>query len=150
MPLHTKPLPVPMLTQIMPPHGVTRPQCVEPYCCWDHYSDIIMSVMASQITSLTIVYPNVFSGADQIKHQSSTSLAFVRGIHRWPVNSLHKWPVIQKMFPFDDIIVPEYSVITRSVPWLLMPWLRAPAGHLQLWYWLCQIKTQQTNNAITT
>ena len=39
------------------------------------------------------------------KHQSSASLAFVRGIHRWPVNSSHKWPVTRKMFPFDDIIM---------------------------------------------
>ena len=29
-------------------------------------------------------------GADQRKHQSSASLAFVRGIHRWPVNALTK------------------------------------------------------------
>ena len=43
------------------------------------------------------------SGADQIKHQSSASLAFVRGINRWTVNSLHKWPVTRKMFPFDDV-----------------------------------------------
>ena len=41
-----------------------------------------MGVMASQITCLTIVYPTVYSGADQRKHQSSASLAFVRGIHR--------------------------------------------------------------------
>ena len=38
-------------------------------------------------------------------HQSSASLAFVRGIHRWPVNSPHKWPVTRKMFPFDDVIM---------------------------------------------
>ena len=31
--------------------------------------------------------------------------AFVRGIHRWPVNSPHKWPVTRKMFPFDDVIM---------------------------------------------
>ena len=43
-----------------------------------------MGVMASQITSLTIVYSTVYSGADQSKHQSSASLAFVWGIHRWP------------------------------------------------------------------
>ena len=49
-----------------------------------HYSDVIMSAMASQITSVTIVYSIVGSGADQRKHQSSTSLVFVRGIHRWP------------------------------------------------------------------
>ena len=40
---------------------------------------------------------------DQRKHQSSASLAFVRGIHRWPVNSPHKWPVTRKMLPYDDI-----------------------------------------------
>ena len=70
-----------------------------------HYSDIIMSLMASQITILTIVYSNVYSGVDQRKCQSSASLAFVRGIHRWPVNSPHKGLVMQKMFPFDDIIM---------------------------------------------
>ena len=63
-----------------------------------------MSSMASQITSLMIVY-SVYSGAHQRKHQSSVSLAFVRGIHRWPVNSPHKGPVTRKMFPFDDVIM---------------------------------------------
>ena len=58
-----------------------------------------------QITSLTIVYSTVYSDAHQKKHQSSASLAFVRGIHRWPVNSPHKWPVTRKMFPFDDVIM---------------------------------------------
>ena len=57
-----------------------------------------MRTMASQITSLTIVYSAVYSGADQRKHQSSASLAFVRGIHQWPVNSPHKWPVTRKSF----------------------------------------------------
>ena len=47
-----------------------------------HYSDAMIGVMASQITSLTIVYSIVESGANQRKHQSSASLAFVRGIHR--------------------------------------------------------------------
>ena len=64
-----------------------------------------MSKMASQITSLTIVYSTVYSGVDQRKHQSSTSLAFVRGIHRWPMNSPHKGPVTRKMFPFDDVVM---------------------------------------------
>ena len=64
-----------------------------------------MGAMASQITSLTIVYSAVYSGAGQRKHQSSASLAFVRGIHRWPVNSPHKGPVTRKMFPFDDVIM---------------------------------------------
>ena len=79
-----------------------------PQCQWsypDHYGDVIMGAIASQITSLTIVYSTVYSDADQRKHQSSALLAFVRGIHRWPVNSPHKGPVRQKMFPFDDAIM---------------------------------------------
>ena len=70
-----------------------------------HYTDVIMTEWASQITSLTIVYSAVYSGADQRKHQSSASLAFVRGIHRRPVNSPRKGPVTRKMFPFDDVIM---------------------------------------------
>ena len=63
-----------------------------------------MSVMASQITNLSIIYSTVYSGADKRKHQSSASLVFVRGIHLWPVNSPHKGPVTRKMFSFDDVI----------------------------------------------
>ena len=47
-----------------------------------HCSDVIMGAMGSQITSFTIVYTTVYSGADQRKHQSSASLPYVRGIHR--------------------------------------------------------------------
>ena len=70
-----------------------------------HYGDVIMSTIGSQITSLASVYSIVYSDADQRIHQSSASLAFVRGIHRGPVNSSHKWPVTRKMFPFDDVIM---------------------------------------------
>ena len=70
-----------------------------------HCIDGIMGVMASQITILTTVYSSAYSGADQRKHQSSASLAFVRGIHLWPVISPHKWPVTRKMFPYDDVIM---------------------------------------------
>ena len=70
-----------------------------------HYGDVIMGAKASQITSLVIVYSAFYSGTDQRKHQSSASLAFVRGIHRGTVNSPHKWPVTRKMFPFDDVIM---------------------------------------------
>ena len=45
-----------------------------------------------------MIYWTVYSGADQRKHQSSASLAFVRGIHRWPVNSPHKGLVTRKCF----------------------------------------------------
>ena len=58
-----------------------------------HYDDVIMTILASQITSLTVVYSIVYSGVNQRKHQSSASLAFVREIHRGPVNFPHKWPV---------------------------------------------------------
>ena len=64
-----------------------------------------MGTIASQITSLTIVYSIVYSDADQRKHQSSASMAFMREIHRGPVNSPHKWPVTRKMFPFGDVIM---------------------------------------------
>ena len=48
----------------------------------NHYTDVIMTTMASQITSFMVVYSIVYSGADQRKHQSSASLAFVRGLRR--------------------------------------------------------------------
>ena len=67
-----------------------------------------MGAMASQITSHTIVYSTVYSGADERKHQSYASLAFLRGIHRSPVNSPHNGPVTRKMFPFDDVILYGY------------------------------------------
>ena len=70
-----------------------------------HYNVAIMSAMVSQITGLTSVYSTVSSGTGQRKHQSSASLAFVREIHWWPVNSPHKGPVTRKMFPFPDVIM---------------------------------------------
>ena len=81
-----------------------------------HYSDVIMGAMVSQITSLTIVYSSVYSDTDQRKHQSSVSLAFVRGIHRWPVNSPHNGPVTRKMFPYDDVImaVSERKIVSNT------------------------------------
>ena len=68
-----------------------------------HYSYAILSAMASHITGVSIVCSTVGSGADQRKHQSSATLAFGWGIHRWPVNSPHKGLVTRKMFPFDGI-----------------------------------------------
>ena len=57
-----------------------------------------MDMMASQITSLTIVYSTVYLGADQRKHQSSASLAFVLGIHWSPVNSYTNGQRCRKYF----------------------------------------------------
>ena len=70
-----------------------------------------MDALACQITILTIVYSAIYSGADQRKHQSSASLAFVMGINRRPVNYPHKWPVMRKMLPFDDVIIFTYVCI---------------------------------------
>ena len=86
-----------------------------------NYNVVIMSTMASQITGLTIVYPSVYSGADQRKHQSSASLAFVRGIHWSPVSSPHKGPVTRKMFPFDDVIMKCLCLCLRFIwLWIIM------------------------------
>ena len=83
-----------------------------------HYCDVIMSAVASQITGVTIDYSTVCSGADQRKHQSSASLAFVRGIHRWTVNSPHKGPITRKMFPLS------YSRV-KPFLWLFLTWTHA-------------------------
>ena len=71
-----------------------------------------MGAVASQITSLTIVYWTVYSDADQIKHRSFASLPFVqvKGIHREPVSSPHKWPVTREKISFDDVIIKSKSV----------------------------------------
>ena len=74
-----------------------------PYCLY--ITDVIMSVMASQITGALIVYSTVCLGANQRKHQSSASLTFVRWIHRRPVYFPHKWPVTRKTFLFNDVIM---------------------------------------------
>ena len=84
-----------------------------------HYNDVIMSTMASQINSLMIVYSTVYSDIDERKHQNSSSLVFVRGIHRWPVNSLHKGPVTRKVVPFDDVIM--HSVRNIRLKWTTAP-----------------------------
>ena len=82
----------------------------------EHYRDVIMSTMASQITDNSIVCSTFCSGANQRKHQSSASLTFVRGIHRWPVVSNHKESGTRKMFPCDDVIMinSSYMRINRN------------------------------------
>ena len=105
-----KPLSEPMIVILLTHICVTRPKWVRiaaasPSGHKNHYGDVIMGAIASQVTSLTVVYSTIYSDADKKKHQSSASLAFVRGIHRGSANSPHKWPVTQKMFPFDDVIM---------------------------------------------
>ena len=81
------------------------------YCI--HYNDVIMSEIASEIPSFFIICSAIYSGADQSNHQSSASLAFVQGIHRW--HSPHKGPVTPLIFPFDDV-----NVIIKRGGWLWM------------------------------
>ena len=104
-----------------------------------------MGGIVSQIASLTIVYSTVYSDANRRKYEISASLAFVRGIHRGPVNSPHKWPVMRKKIPFDDVIMVWFCVIwwfwmeeahvsfvlRWAIEWQFPPWggascLRAP------------------------
>ena len=103
-----------------------------------HYNDVIMDTIASQITSLTIVYSTVYSDADQRKYQSSASLAFVRGIHRRPVNSPHTWPVTRKMFPFVDVIM---------LIWFIYPY--TPGSFTAIWIIWVKLDTDKSQQAIT-
>ena len=101
-----------------------------------HYSEVIMSAMASPITGVSSVYSTVCSGADQIRHQSSASLAFVRGIHRGPVNSPNKGPVTRKKFLFHDVIMWITSISTL---WMLVAKHRVkiqykPIYGIQYWH----------------
>ena len=112
-----------------------------------HYNDVIMSAMACQITSLTIVYSTVYSGAERRKHQSSVSLAFVRGIHRRPVNSLHKWPVMRKMFPFHDVIMEGFveACIQQNILYSNLHTLRYTETDIYKTQWVMSVpnRTQQ-------
>ena len=102
---------------------------------YKHYADVIMTTMASQITSLTIVYSIVYSDADQRKHQSFASLAFVWGIHRdrwiprtkgqlrgkcfhlmtssW--NQFERYPKLQRLPGANDLMMTQF-IATYSHP----------------------------------
>ena len=92
-----------------------------------HFSDIIMGAMASQIPNVSIVCSIIYSGANQRKHQSCMSLAFVGGIHR-TVDSPYKGPVTWKIFPFDDFIMWCTPCSSCSFPFIK---LRSQAPYLQ-------------------
>ena len=103
-----------------------------------HYNDVIMGAITSQITSFTIVFSTVYLDLDQRKHQSSASLAFVRGIHRRPVNSPHKGPVTRKMFPFDDVIMSTGYLYVRQSRRSLFPSRRHSNLKIRFQTWLRQ------------
>ena len=92
-----------------------------------------MGTMVSQIKSLTIVYSTVYSNADRRKHQSSASLAFVRGIHWWLVNSPHKWPVTWKKFPFDDVFMLWHMNMNATQTYTGSGNGLVPSGNIYLW-----------------
>ena len=95
-------------------------------------------------TSLTV--EAVYSGADQRKHQSSASLAFVRGIHRWPVNSSHKCPVTRKMFPLDDVIMRWLSMSANWVSIASCNGLSASSHYLNQ-FCRCQCRLENKGHA---
>ena len=95
-----------------------------------HYCVVIMSAMASEITRLTSVCSIGYSGAVHRKHQDSASLAFVRGIHRSPVNSPQKGPVTRKVFPFDDVII--FRLVVSALFAYILPCFRGRYNCKQL------------------
>ena len=106
-------------------------------CNYFHYNGVIMSAMASQNIILTIVYSTVIQ-AQIKKHKKSASLAFVRGIHGWLVNSPQKGPVTRKMFPFIDVImfcmnicsyITVYLAFSRKF-WNCFQWIWTQTLHL--------------------
>ena len=80
-----------------------------------YYNDVIISAVASQITSLRIVYSTVIQAQMKENMTAPRSLAFVQGIHRWPVNSPHKRPVTRKRFPFDAVIMRSEPTISGEI-----------------------------------
>ena len=109
-----------------------------------------MSTMASQITSASIVYSTVCSGAAQRKHQSSVWLAFVRGIHWWLVNSPHKGTVTWKMFPFDDVIMAlrVRSLGCHTVTIRIQDTSTCETGNTLIWY-MYQIILERKNASVS-
>ena len=77
-----------------------------------HYVDVIMTTVASPITSLAVVYATVYSGAHEQKPKTSELrvTGLCAGNSPGPVNSPHKWPVTRKMFPFDDVIMRKFTM----------------------------------------
>ena len=99
-------------------HGCTNAPSSQQF--YHHHIDVIMTTVASQITSLAVVYSIVYSDADERKHQRSASLAFGRGIHRdrW----IHRTKAVtRKMFPFDDVIMILSHCLPRQQQYLLSP-----------------------------
>ena len=108
----------------------------------DHYTDVIMGAVVSKLTSLMIVYLTVYSSGDQRLHQSSASLAFVGGTHRWPQTSPHTGPVTQKILPFVDVIM---ILGQYDRPWFRTSMLKKSDKYIiSIYHEYRQIKTATT------
>ena len=91
------------LVQVMAWHQISNRPCslhksitVTSWWAWGHLKSLASSLFAQLLVQAQIKENTIWSYA---------SLAFVRGIRQWPVNSPHKRPVTQNMFPFDDVIM---------------------------------------------
>ena len=104
-------------------------------CGLIHYNDVIMSTMAYQMTGVSSVYSTLYTGANHRKQQSSASLAFVRGIHRWPVNVSIWWrhheqrkyqsSTINQYYLNQSLLWWEstgHSTVDRWIPITMFPW----------------------------
>ena len=104
---------------------------------YTHYNDVIMSTMASLITSITIVYSIFHSGAVQRKHQSSASMAFA-----WA-----KGPVTRKMLPFDDVIMKEtnmyFGIIMTLTAWNKQARVSHEEGFKPHWSSKLQVRSER-------
>ena len=85
----------------------------------NHYNDVIMSTMASQIISLTIVYSTVYSGADEKKTSKLRVTDLCEG--NSPVTGARKRPVTRKLFPFDDVIMIFIEYTDTRSAWGRLP-----------------------------
>ena len=115
---------------------------------WQHDSDAIMRAMSSRLTDVSVVCSNVCSSADQRKHQSSASQAFVIGNHRWPVGSPHRGPVTRKYF---HLLASHNGEAFRVS---ILPANRHKSTLLESWYrtiFICSwINTHIRSSVVTT
>ena len=100
-----------------------------------HYTDVLMGAIASQITSLTIVYSTVYSDADQRKHQSSAPLAFVRWTGEFPARMASNAVKVSIWWRHHDgqwVVCLSFQV-NRNATFVIVV-LRAMSYYIASWY----------------